>query len=312
MSEESKALSSERYEAILPDGWADGDDIFDVASWAGKSGDAQDAEPAADETEKELSLEELFADKEEQAEPVPTTDVEVPPETKKLKFRATVDHEDRDVELDESDLPSLYQKAQALDRYQSKVSAWEPTMQKAERLHKVLGYDTIDEMLDAAGQSYKDAEIQRMRDGGLQDDMADALYEWKAERAAGAKPAEAKPEPAPAPAESKPAERDFRAEAADLMQSEYAGEIRKNGFPNEAVTAAVQKGIPLKAAYIEYRAQKEKAENEALRRENQTLKQNADAARRAPVRRTTRGGSTDSSNSSETDPFLKGFNSDYR
>ena len=69
---------------------------------------------------------------------------------------------------------------------------------------------------------------------------------------------------------------------------------------------AALKGERVLVAYSKYTKKQEKADKARLQKENKTLKQNAEAAKRAPVRGVTKGGAVDDG---EEDPFLKGFNS---
>lgn len=94
-----QAAAAPEEDVLLPEGYTEDEDIF-----AG----AADAESAA------------LPPRPEAPEEVPTTGSE-PAAGQKLRFTARVDHEDREVELDESELPALYQKAQATDRAQRRL-----------------------------------------------------------------------------------------------------------------------------------------------------------------------------------------------
>ena len=87
---------------LLPEGWTEDEDLFaDAAADGGEDGDA-------------------LPPREEPAETAPTTG-ESTAASPKLRFTARVDHEDREVELDESELPALWQKAQATERAQRRL-----------------------------------------------------------------------------------------------------------------------------------------------------------------------------------------------
>jgi hypothetical protein len=119
--------------AILPDGWGEGDDIFNVDSW-GKDASADESE----DSNGQQDLDDIFAEKtDEDTTTVEDEPSEDSPETEepttqdgpgKLKFQATIDHETRDVELDEAELPTIYQKAQATDRAQARLARPSPSM----------------------------------------------------------------------------------------------------------------------------------------------------------------------------------------
>ena len=101
-------------------------------------------------------------------------------------------------------------------------------------------------------------------------------------------------------------ERDFVKEAGDLIA--VRPELRGKNLPEEVTNDAITNGKSLLRAYLEYEAKQRTAENDTLRKENKILKQNAEAASRAPVTGTSGGGAT---NTKADDPFLKGFNEDY-
>lgn len=84
-------------DVLLPEGYSEDEDIF-------ADEDAADTEPPRDETPGAA----------------PTTG-EQTAERPKLRFTARVDHEDRQVELEESELPEIWQKAQATERAQRRL-----------------------------------------------------------------------------------------------------------------------------------------------------------------------------------------------
>ncbi len=302
-------FASEDYEAVLPDGWAEGDDIFDVDSWTGGSkaadesqaddgqeevNEVEDTEDEARATEQESEVEES----EEAGDETPA--IESTNERPKLKFSTQIDHKMEDVELDENDLPTIYQKAHVTDRVKAKLSQAQPILDKGNRLAKILGYDSIDAMLDAAETAYREGEIERLTGEGVHPDVAAELVDSRTSRAASSVPAQENDD-----TEETPGARDFRAEVADLLSAHP--ELRGTQLPEEVVQECVVKGRPLSSAYEAYSRKKTEAENKAVKAENKRLKQNADAAKRAPVRGVSKGGAT---NLQPDDPFLIGFNSD--
>ena len=82
-------------DVLLPEGWTEDEDLF--------AGDGDDS-PASPE---------------DAPEDAPTAGET--PAGRKLRFTARVDHEDREVELDESELPGLYQRAQVTERAQRRL-----------------------------------------------------------------------------------------------------------------------------------------------------------------------------------------------
>lgn len=313
MSENTNAIpaASEEFETFLPEGWAEGDNIFDVDSWTG-GGDQADESDAGDGQEEVTEAEEgaedetLTTGEDEAAEEsgedgdnAPTTEQET--ERPKLKFSAKIDHKVQDVELDETELPTIYQKAQNADRTRAKLDKVQPIITKGNRLAKILGYDSIDAMFDAAENSYREGEIDRLKGEGVHPDVAAELVESRTKRALESVPAEQ-----PDTDDEANTGRDYRGEVADLLQAHP--ELRGTQLPASVVNACVAEGKPLVRAYEEYARKQAEAENKAVKAENKRLKQNADAARRAPVRGVSKGGKT---NTDPDDPFLAGFNSDH-
>ena len=305
---EMTTAASEEFETFLPEGWAEGDDIFDMASWTGgkdqadESGadDGQEAETGAEEGTEDETLttggDEDAEESEEDGGNAPTTEQEtVRP---KLKFSAKIDHKVQDVELDETELPTIYQKAQNADRTKSKLDKVQPTIDKGNRLAKILGYDSMDAMLDAAENSYREGEIDRLKGEGVHPDVAAELVDSRTKRALESVPAEPEQDDANTG-------RDYRGEVADLLKAHP--ELRGTQLPAPVVNACVAEGKSLVSAYEAYIRKQTEAENKAVKAENKRLKQNADAARRAPVRGVSKGGKT---NTDPDDPFLVGFNSD--
>ena len=288
---------------ILPTGWGEGDDFFNVDSWTGASSadEQKDGEGAQDEDNADAGEAHDGTTTTESASE-DSTDAGKPttPESKgKLKFNATVDHESKEVELDEAELPTIYQKAQVTDRVQAKVARMQPVYDQALRTAKILGYATAEEMLKAAEDSYKDGEVSRLVDSGTQKDVAEDYVRRKMKDAA---EVTEEHEDAPVSTSNK---RDFKTEVSALL--ELRPELKKPGtkLPDEVTAECIKTGRPLAVVYLEYEARQEKARYEALLNENKKLKQNAEAASRAPVRGVSRGGSP--AQKADDDPFLKGF-----
>ena len=100
---------------------------------------------------------------------------------------------------------------------------------------------------------------------------------------------------------------DFRREVNELL--ELYPELRERfardeGLPREVLVACAQEKLPLRVAYAEHELNAAKIELEQLRRENEILRQNTNAASKAPVKSVALGGST---NEQRKDPFLEGF-----
>lgn len=303
----------EEDDAILPDGWAEGDDFFAEDDWSGDTeADESQEEPAQESEERDGDGSSATAPTTEQdGEPgdegeadseAPTTEPGAEAAPNKLKFRARVDREDLDVEVDESELPTLYQKARVTDRVQAKLAKVTPLMQKAEQLSRSLGYESLDEMLNSAEENYRSSEVKRLVDEGVHEEVARDMV---ARRMAEAPQAESTPEEDSAPAGAAAPERDFQAEATALLSARP--DLRGKTLPQEVVSDCVLNGKNLLLAYAEYEAKQEKAAAVKLRKENDILRQNAASAAKAPVRGISGGGATDTK---AKDPFEEGFDSD--
>lgn len=301
---------------MLPSGWGEDDDIFDVDSWTGNSSKADasgedyeegdtDTEDTADSDESPTTGEDEDAeDSAEDTDDAPTTGDDDEPRI--LKFQATIDHTTSDIELDEADLPAIYQKAAVTDRVQAKLSKVTPIYNKAERAAKALGYESADEMLTAALDNYRDSEVEKLVGEGTPRRIAEDYVGRQLDQNANNAPVEEVPDT--------PDGRDFRSEAILLLQ--LFPELKGKEIPDEVLKTSIENNEPLAVTYKKYADEKLKAANDAskaeakkLKKDNKILKQNAEAASRAPVRGVARGGAV--SEPEDDDPFLKGFNEDY-
>lgn len=245
-------------------------------------------------------------------EEAPTTEPQ-PEAPKKLKFQAKVDHKVSDVELDFDELPTVYQTAQNYSRLEKKYTTANETIQRMAALSAQLGYASIEEMLNSAGESDRKARIQALVDEGTNEKIAADFVDRdiakvKADLEAKAKAAEQEDKPGQKETKSEKAKGesapDFKAQVAELLQLRPDLKEMKT-LPQEVVTSVVEKGTPLRIAYAEWETKQLRAENERIRREKELLAQQADSASRAPVR-----GATDRKDDKgdPEDPFLNGFN----
>lgn len=311
---------SDEIEPIMPDGWEDGMDLFgeDEADPFEVEANETPAEPAQEATETPAGDEAPTTEPQDQTEAgetedAPTTEPEtVEPEThaNRLKFRARIDHEDRDIEIGEADLPNLYQRAQATDRAQKRMAEMQATMDLATKLAKQMGFDSPDELLRSADENYRKAEVERLVNDGVHEEVAEMLVNQRMQLSelgnVNAPAPTAAPETAAEPAAPAEADaRDYQREIAQLLAERP--ELQGKQLPDEVVNATVA-GKPLLQSYLEYEAKQSKAELAKLRKENSVYKQNAAAAARSPVTGVSGGGETDTKPS---DPFLQGFSSEF-
>lgn len=307
---------------LLPDGYGDGVDIFDESTWpsAETQTDGSDASTTDDVDETLISLGETddanangkdAAETNESgadtADGLATPNEEVKQPTKH-KIRTTIDHKDVEVDVDDSELAELYQKAHGLDRTREKLNAMTPTYEKSEMVKELLGYSSIDDMLDAAKKSYMDAEEEKLVAENVHPEVAKDIVQRKVKEieekvAKARKPsAETKAEEVEEKKDSTVVNgRDFRPEVAALLQAHP--ELKGKTLPNEVVNDSVTNGKTLAQAYADYEVAQAKAELDKLRKENKTLKHNAETAFRAPVS----GVSNDGLSEAAADDFLAGF-----
>lgn len=301
-------------DTMLPDGWGAGDDIFDPTTWSGSAEAADESvSVATEDTEADHAAE--GTDTAPTTEPTedpgdgtpgsvdaPTT--EQPTETKekqKLRFTARVDRADLDVEVDESELPTLYQKAQATDRAQAKLAKLTPQLEKAQRLAKAMGFDTLDDMLDSAENTYRDNEVSRLVGEGVHEEVAKDMVSRRINSRATEEPSAAAVTPTP---EVEPPSRDFAAEVSELLAARP--DLVGTTIPSEVLSQCVEGNKRLIVAYSAYEAKQAKAENERLAKKVKVMEQNASAAARNPVAGVSSGGPTDTKAKSD---FERGFDS---
>lgn len=304
MYEQNITTPVEEEDLLLPDGWGEGDDIFNEGSWTG----AEQVDAPAQDTEEQtedFTEEQTDAPTPEQTEvpgeaaapeEAPTTEP-TQAQPNRLKFKARVDREDLDVEVDESELPTLYQKAQATDRYRAKLDKQNPQVEELQRMAHSMGYDDPMVFLSSMKEEWKKNEVRRLVDEGVHEEVARDMADRKFAPKQDAAPV--------APAEEKPT-RDFAAEISMLKAARP--DLMGKQLPAEVIKACTDEKNPkhLMLAYAEYEMAQQKAEAEKLRKENEVLKQNAASAARAPVSGTSCGGAVDPE---PEDDFLKGFNS---
>lgn len=311
-------------DVFLPEGWGEGDDIFaDPESWTGgkpadepaegqekpegtapaetggEAAPTPEQQPAGDAAGAETGAAPTNEPNPAETAPTPEPTKQDAPHTK-LKFKAKIDREDREVEVDESDLPSLYQRAQNHDRAQNKLARLSPLVDSAEAMARMMGYDNLQAMIDKAEEGYRESEVRRLKREGVHEEVARDMVQRRMEEA-GREAKEKEQEETNAPAGA----RNFRTETAELLRQRP--ELQGKKLPEEVVKSCIYQGKNLMVAYAEYEANKEKAEAESLRQRIRILEQNQASAAKAPVKGAVGGGAADTK---PEDPFLMGFDSD--
>jgi len=311
-------------DAILPVGYAEGDDFFDQSTWTGETasdsaseGDDTDTgaeetpEPETDDAPATGQDADTSSTDNGQTEEVPATDEPGTTETSsKRRVRYQFDHQDveEDIDLD-ADLPEILQKARSVDRYKERLTGAQSVKDRLERTAKALKYDSAESFLDAILDNAKASEMQSLKDRGTPDEIAE---DYVSRKYADASSVELPKTVEETPAGNGAPARDFAAEARELIAAR--SDLVGKQLPKEVFTAAMQPGKTLLTAYLDYERKVTQAEAETarkdaekLRKENRILKNNADSADRAPVTGVSKGGRAE--NNGPEDPFLKGFNS---
>lgn len=284
--------TEEEFEPLLPSGWQENTDFFDVDSWSDgtESVDGQTQEV----TEETTTGEETGADntpttgeeqgatgqsavEESEGEPSGQTETtEKPARILKLK----VNHEDREVNVDDmtdDDLRVQLQKAAAFDAMKD---------EQAKAKYRQIVQEQI-----SAGMTKEIAELvaKSTCDG--------KTYALEDEPPSHEEVSEQEPTVA-----SVPPVRDWNADVARLAK--MRPDVKE--LPVE-VHQAWLNGEDLVTAYLLHENRALRGSKAAVEKETKVLKQNAASAAKAPVRGVTGGGPTDTKPKSD---FLKGFDSD--
>lgn len=306
-------IEVEESDALIPEGWDGEGDFFDDASWSETPETSEETAPeVTEDSEPEVdptTVEEETV--EETQEEAPTTE---PEETvpHKLKFKAKVDHNDLDVELDESDLPDVYQKAQVVERVQNQMGKMKGTVERANKLAKGMGFENADDMLIAAAKNHLQNEIDRLVNDEehpvnplVAQDIIERRLGYTMQELEDLEVATPEEPSTEQPQETPQQGRDISAEVTELITAHP--ELAGTAFPSEVAKKAMETGERLVDVYNDYAKNNQVAKIQDLVKENQVLKQNAETAQRAPVIGVTGHGIE---GNEPDDPFMEGFNSE--
>ena len=284
--------TEEEFEPLLPSGWQENTDFFDVDSWSDgtESVDGQTQEV----TEETTTGEETGADntpttgeeqgatgqsavEEAEGEPSGQTETtEKPARILKLK----VNHEDREVNVDDmtdDDLRVQLQKAAAFDAMKD---------EQAKAKYRQIVQEQI-----SAGMTKEIAEL-----------VAKSTCDGKTYALEDEPPSHKEVSEQESTVASVPPVRDWNADVARLAK--MRPDVKE--LPVE-VHQAWLNGEDLVTAYLLHENRALRGSKAAVEKETKVLKQNAASAAKAPVRGVTGGGPTDTKPKSD---FLKGFDSD--
>ena len=314
-------------DAILPDGFNPEDKDFSLDKLADLAPitETQPAEPTANNEP---------APAEQPAEPEPTTVQEpsepVPqPQTVKIKYN----HEEHELSLEEA--ATLAQKGMNYDKLNERVQGFEAANARNERLAKLFGYSSVDEMMTASEKNFYDHRVRDLVDAGNTEAMARFLVDQEIKATSDAA------QTTPAPTQSEPPTQTRPPQISPERKAEFdefaQAYPKVFSIPNE-VWAANRNGVRLKDAYENYLAKQAistasqqvttsapavapqasvntapvadptKAQLERAQAELQILKQNQAAAAKAPVGGVSGLPSIDPPK--QKDPFEIGFDSE--
>lgn len=295
----------EQFSALDGDGTGTEVDQFDTEN-------SESEQPNGDEAEAAPTTEQPAESADgDGTEATPTTEEPKQPEQTKLRFKAKIDREDEDIELDPGELPALYQKGRNYDRLERKYNAQSEKVKSLEVLSSQLGYKSIDDMIEKVGASDREARIKELTDAGTAQSIAEDFVDRSIEKMRQTKAEEEPDNGATAPEESTPSAKetpkaapDFKKQVEDLfrVRPDLRGNLKQ--LPEEVSKAVVEGGLDLRTAYAEWEARQMKAENEKIRKEKDLFAQQAETASRAPVR-----GSADArvEEKDKPDLFVKAF-----
>lgn len=282
--------NGEDLDIMLPDGWSEDKDFFDLDSWSTtESQSGQTEESVADSTETEVSdgeddtpttgdtddaADQSADDETDNTQPGQT---EEPVKTSRI-LKLKVNHEDRETDINamtDEELIERLQKSYAFDAMKD---------DQAKARYREIYQDQID-----AGMTEAAAKLIAQNEVGKAYPLVD-------------------PEDSPAPTVKTPEPR-----AEEDTIDAFRGQVRKlkemypefREMPNE-VALAVAQGTDLITAYVAYREKQTSKAAASLKKENEVLKQNAASAAKAPVKGVTGGGTAQT----KTDPWLAAFDAD--
>lgn len=314
---------------IQPEGGLDLSDLLDDGEFGSDRSDAEtgagDGEvKAEDDSSKPDGTDEASAPTTGQTEPpagseadeaTPTTEFAEEATPQKLKFTAKVDRKEQNVEMDFSDLPGLYQRAQNYDRLAKKYDTTSAKLQSLEALSAQLGYDSLEAMVEQACQSDREAKVKALVDEGTPLSIAEDYVDRSIEKARSSRKVEEEEADLDESTDSQPAseneekrnELDFKSQVEELFRArpDLKGTLKR--LPEEVSRAVVENHVPLRAAYAEWEAQQMKAENDRIRKEKDLFAQQAETAARAPVRGTVDGKIEEKE---KPDKYVEGFRSE--
>jgi hypothetical protein len=260
-----------------------------------------------------------------ETEATPTTEQQPQPdETGDLTFNAKINHMEQSVTLRRDELPTIYQKAQNMDRAvqraneaKEELGRYKAMVDQAMGLAKVMNFSgetpeaTIEAMVNGISETARNSQVSAMVEAGTAQEVAEYIVD---QRMKDARESVAETEVPASSAETETAEpmappttEQFSADLQTLFQKRPELRSTQTPFPDQ-VLKAYMNGENLTAAYLEYEARQNAQELETLRKQNQVYQQNEAAAQKAPIKK---GVSASGGTQQQEDPMLVGFDDPY-
>ena len=296
----------------LPDTIPEVEGSYDFDVTAGFNGTVTDA-----------PVEEAPAAEEPVVEEAPTTEPENT--DRDISFTAKVDHNETQVSIKESELPTYYQKAQNMDRAVQRANEAQEKLNeitaKLNRLAAVgkatLGLegddpDTIlanmesgmtDTAIKSRARTYTNTDAE-IAEAHVKSVLKDAIDESVAQFGVVTPTAESVDTSASESEE--PSVRPFEEFQRDVERLiAVRPDLKGTEMPTE-VMSYYKGGMDIMNAFAMYESHKMAADNEELKKQNAILQQNQASAKKAPIRSGVSGGG---SVNLQEDPWTAGFNS---
>jgi hypothetical protein len=302
----------------------------DTAPVTETTGEAEEAAESSGEESEETQVpfsQDTTRDEEPAAETeaTPTTEQQPQPdEAGDLTFNAKINHQEQSVTLRRDELPTIYQKAQNMDRAvqraneaKEELGRYKAMVDQAMGLAKVMNFSgetpeaTIEAMVNGISETARNSQVSAMVEAGTAQEVAEYIVD---QRMKDARESVAETEVPASSAETETAEpmappttEQFSADLQTLFQKRPELRSTQTPFPDQ-VLKAYMNGENLTAAYLEYEARQNAQELETLRKQNQVYQQNEAAAQKAPIKK---GVSASGGTQQQEDPMLVGFDDPY-
>lgn len=298
-------------DVILPEGFNPDDPNYTLDGESNNAGteepttdpqpesNATDTQPA-EEGEPTSEPEPAAEEGEEEGATIP--ELQPQPVTVKVRYN----HEDYELSQDEA---ALYaQKGMNYDKLQQRATELEATNAKSEALARRLGYANAAEMLEQAEKNYVSRRVNELVEEGNSPSMAKFLVDQEMAKAAASAPAVTQP-PEEQPTQPQQTQSSMTPERRAELEEFIKAYPDVHKLPQEVVADVAKNHTRLLVAYERYQNKAAQSALKDTQKENAILKQNQEAASKAPVTGVS-GKAGVEPKSLDDDPFMKGFDSD--